>query len=182
MSQRPRRKRRYGTAAVLIIAGGLLLVSIEIGERLGDRVLRQSTETRVPVIAAPVTPAPTGRIGWRTQLEARTDRRRRDGSGVSRPARHADSAADREADRGAAEAFTDASAPGHRARRRTVHGTTVDVAFELHLAAVGVAAHAALAGPVVLARGPRRLTMGRIRRNPCALGAVQLREELFFRR
>jgi len=55
---RAKRKRRHGTSLVLVLCGVVLVVSITVGERLGDRVLRQSTERRAPIVAAPPTVPP----------------------------------------------------------------------------------------------------------------------------
>ena len=49
--------RRPGTSALLIAGALVLLISIFIGQKLGDRVLLQ-TESRTPVGAAMVTPVP----------------------------------------------------------------------------------------------------------------------------
>ena len=49
--------RRPGTSALLIAGAFVLLISIFIGQKLGDRVLLQ-TESRVPVGTALITPVP----------------------------------------------------------------------------------------------------------------------------
>jgi hypothetical protein len=49
--------RRPGTSVLLVAGAVVLLVSILIGQKLGDRVLLQ-TERRVPVGTALVTPVP----------------------------------------------------------------------------------------------------------------------------
>lgn len=49
--------RRPGTSLLLVVGALVLLVSIMIGQKLGDRVLLQ-TERRVPVGAALITPVP----------------------------------------------------------------------------------------------------------------------------
>jgi len=49
--------RRPGLSVLLVAGAVVLLVSILIGEKLGDRVLLQ-TERRVPIIGSGVTPVP----------------------------------------------------------------------------------------------------------------------------
>lgn len=51
--------RRPGLSALLAGGAVVLLVSILIGQKLGDRVLLQ-TERRVPIIGSGVTPVPEG--------------------------------------------------------------------------------------------------------------------------
>lgn len=50
------RSRRPRTAITLVALGILLLVSVAIGQRIGDRALFGSTERRVPVAAPLATP------------------------------------------------------------------------------------------------------------------------------
>ena len=50
-------RRRPGLSALLVAGAVVLLVSIVIGQKLGDRVLLQ-TERRVPVVGSGVTPVP----------------------------------------------------------------------------------------------------------------------------
>jgi len=55
------RSRRPGTSFVLIGGAIILLISIAVGQRLGDSVLRQVTEqrnTQATAILTPVPPAP----------------------------------------------------------------------------------------------------------------------------
>jgi hypothetical protein len=55
------RSRRPGTSLVLIFGAIILLISIAVGQRLGDSVLRQVTEqrsTEATAILTPVPPAP----------------------------------------------------------------------------------------------------------------------------
>ncbi len=49
--------RRPGLSALLVAGAVVLLVSIVIGQKLGDRVLLQ-TERRVPIVGSGVTPVP----------------------------------------------------------------------------------------------------------------------------
>ena len=49
--------RRPGLSALLVAGALVLLVSILIGQKLGDRVLLQ-TERRVPILGAGITPVP----------------------------------------------------------------------------------------------------------------------------
>ena len=49
--------RRPGLSALLVGGAIVLVVSILIGQKLGDRVLLQ-TERRVPIIGSGVTPVP----------------------------------------------------------------------------------------------------------------------------
>ncbi|HEX3549481.1 MAG TPA: hypothetical protein VHT53_03860 [Candidatus Elarobacter sp.] len=49
--------RRPGLSALLVAGAVVLLVSILIGQKLGDRVLLQ-TERRIPIIGSGVTPVP----------------------------------------------------------------------------------------------------------------------------
>jgi hypothetical protein len=51
------RSRRPATSALLLAGTVVLIVSILIGEKLGDRVLLQ-TEERVPIAGAGITPVP----------------------------------------------------------------------------------------------------------------------------
>jgi hypothetical protein len=51
------RSRRPATSALLLAGAVVLIVSILIGEKLGDRVLLQ-TEERVPIAGAGITPVP----------------------------------------------------------------------------------------------------------------------------
>jgi len=50
------RNRRPGASLLLLGGAAILLVSIAIGQRLGDRVLNQSTGRRVPIAGANATP------------------------------------------------------------------------------------------------------------------------------
>ncbi len=50
------RNRRPRVSLILIGGAAILLVSIAIGQRLGDRVLNQSTARRVPIAGANATP------------------------------------------------------------------------------------------------------------------------------
>ena len=52
------RSRRPGTSLLLLGAAALLLVAIAVGQRLGDRVLRQATEQRTDVGSLLMTPVP----------------------------------------------------------------------------------------------------------------------------
>jgi hypothetical protein len=49
--------RRPGVSALLVAGALVLVVSILIGQKLGDRVLLQ-TEQRVPIVGSGVTPVP----------------------------------------------------------------------------------------------------------------------------
>ena len=49
--------RRPGLSALLVAGAVVLLVSILIGQKLGDRVLLQ-TERRVPIVGSQLTPVP----------------------------------------------------------------------------------------------------------------------------
>ena len=51
------RSRRPGISALLVAGAVVLMVSILIGERLGDRVLIQTAE-RIPIAGAGITPVP----------------------------------------------------------------------------------------------------------------------------
>ncbi|BDE05381.1 hypothetical protein WPS_06570 [Vulcanimicrobium alpinum] len=51
------RNRRLGPSGLLIAGALVLVVSILIGQKLGDRVLLQ-TERRIPVAGAGITPVP----------------------------------------------------------------------------------------------------------------------------
>jgi len=50
------RNRRPGASLLLLGGAVILLASIAIGQRLGDRVLNQSTSRRVPIAGANATP------------------------------------------------------------------------------------------------------------------------------
>src|SRR5580658_9984717 len=50
--------RRPRTSLTLIVLGILLLVSVAVGQRIGDRALFGSTEQRDPVVAPLPTPVP----------------------------------------------------------------------------------------------------------------------------
>ncbi len=52
------RSRRPATSALLVIAALLLLVSIALGQRLGEGVLRQATEQRSDEAESIMTPVP----------------------------------------------------------------------------------------------------------------------------
>jgi len=52
------RSRRTGTSLTLIAGALLLLVAIAVGQRLGDSVLRQATETRTTTSSLIMTPVP----------------------------------------------------------------------------------------------------------------------------
>ena len=52
------RSRRPGTSLTLIGGALLLLVAIAVGQRLGDSVLRQATETRTTTESLIMTPVP----------------------------------------------------------------------------------------------------------------------------
>jgi hypothetical protein len=52
------RSRHPRTAATFLVLGLLLLVSIAVGQRIGDRALFGSTERRSPVVAPLPTPVP----------------------------------------------------------------------------------------------------------------------------
>jgi hypothetical protein len=52
----PLHSRRSRISAMLVACALVLLVSIVIGERLGDRVLRAATERRLPLDATLATP------------------------------------------------------------------------------------------------------------------------------
>jgi hypothetical protein len=51
------RSRRPGLSALLIAGAVVLVVSIMIGEKLGDRVLLQTAQ-RIPIAGAGITPVP----------------------------------------------------------------------------------------------------------------------------
>lgn len=60
--------RRPGLSALLVAGAVILLVSILIGQKLGDRVLLQ-TERRVPIIGSGVTPVPEAEPTDKTLLK-----------------------------------------------------------------------------------------------------------------
>jgi hypothetical protein len=60
--------RRPGLSALLVAGAVVLLVSILIGQKLGDRVLLQ-TERRVPVVGSGVTPVPEADPGNHGELK-----------------------------------------------------------------------------------------------------------------
>ncbi len=60
--------RRPGLSALLIAGAIVLLVSIVIGQRIGDRVLLQ-TETRTPIAGSGVTPVPEANPSDRGELK-----------------------------------------------------------------------------------------------------------------
>jgi hypothetical protein len=60
--------RRPGLSALLIAGAIVLLVSIVIGQRIGDRVLLQ-TERRAPIAGAGVTPVPEADPSDRGELK-----------------------------------------------------------------------------------------------------------------
>jgi len=65
------RSRRPGISALLVAGAIVLMVSILIGEKLGDRVLIQTAE-RIPIAGAGITPVPdvvqtehADSLGWK---------------------------------------------------------------------------------------------------------------------
>jgi hypothetical protein len=60
--------RRPGLSALLVAGAVVLLVSILIGQKLGDRVLLQ-TQRRVPVVGSGVTPVPETDTGSHGELK-----------------------------------------------------------------------------------------------------------------
>ncbi len=60
--------RRPGLSLLLVAGAVVLLVSILIGEKLGDRVLLQ-TERRVPIVGSGVTPIPEADASDRGELK-----------------------------------------------------------------------------------------------------------------
>ena len=60
--------RRLGLSVLLVAGAVVLLVSIVIGQRLGDRVLLQ-TERRVPIAGSGVTPVPVADASTHPELK-----------------------------------------------------------------------------------------------------------------
>jgi hypothetical protein len=60
--------RRPGLSALLVAGAVVLIVSILVGQKLGDRVLLQ-TERRVPIIGSGVTPVPEADPSARGELK-----------------------------------------------------------------------------------------------------------------
>jgi hypothetical protein len=60
--------RRPGLSALLVGGAIVLVISILIGQKLGDRVLLQ-TERRVPLAGSGVTPVPNGDASGRDELK-----------------------------------------------------------------------------------------------------------------
>jgi hypothetical protein len=52
------RSRRPRTSLTLIAGAVLLLLAIAVGQRLGDRVLSDATEHRIPILGPVTTPVP----------------------------------------------------------------------------------------------------------------------------
>ena len=53
------RSRRPALSITLVLGAVVLLISIAIGQRLGDRVLMQATDRRSPIVAPITTPVPS---------------------------------------------------------------------------------------------------------------------------
>lgn len=60
--------RRPATSVLLVLGAVVLLISIVIGQKLGDKVLLQ-TERRVPIVGSGVTPVPEADASGRSDLK-----------------------------------------------------------------------------------------------------------------